>query len=283
MGVRVFVDSSADIYGKIAEETGIIKVPLSVHFGDAVYEDGVDLTPDAFYQLLITSHDLPNTSQPSPGDFLNAYRRHSEPGDTIFSFHLSSKLSGTYQSALLASRQIDDRDVRVIDTRSASLGVAMPAIMATRWATAGNSVESIERRTQAMIQNQSVYFLVDTLDYLHRHGRIGKAQALFGSLLQIKPVLTLDDGVVAPAEKVRGQNRAIARLLELVKSKFTPADQLLISVIDAQVPDVANQLLSDLQVSFPRAEFLRTTLGPIIGTHTGPGTLGVITNIIPAE
>ncbi len=283
MAIKVFVDSGADLRGDLIQAMGIVAVPLSIHFGAAVYKDSVDLMPDDFYRLLATSPDLPNTSQPSPGDFLQAYTQHSQPGDTIFSFHMSSKLSGTYQSALIAARQITDRTVHVLDTNSASLGVALPAIMAVRWAAAGVPVAEIYDRVSAMIRDQAVYFLVDTLEYLHRHGRIGKAQALFGSLLNIKPVLTISEGVVAPVDKVRGQSRALVRLLELAKARATPDKHLAFAIVDAGVPAVAGELQTDLQAVYPAAEFFRASLGPTIGTHVGPGTVGIIINIIPGD
>jgi DegV family protein with EDD domain len=281
VAIRVFSDSGSDIRPDFAKQLGITVVPLSAHFGEAVYKDGVDLMPDEFYRLLVTSQVLPNTSQPSPGDFLTAYKQNSEPGDILFSIHLSSKLSGTYQSAVLAAKQLTDREVRVIDTRSASLGEAIPVIMAARWAKSEVRPEIIEQRVQYMIHNQVLYFVVDTLEYLHRHGRIGKAQTLMGSLLNIKPVLTLDDGVVSPVEKVRGQSRALTRAMQLLKENTPEAKSYIAGVVDANVPEIADELAAQLKEYFPSAELLRATLGPTIGIHAGPGTIGIMINAIP--
>jgi len=283
VAIRIFSDSGADIRPDFARELGVTVVPLSAHFGEAVYKDGVDLLPDEFYRLLVTSQELPNTSQPSPGDFLTAYQQNSEPGDIIFSIHLSSKMSGTFQSATLAAKQLTDREVRLIDSKSASLGEAIPVVMAARWAKAGVAPDTIERRVQYMIENQVLYFVVGTLEYLHRHGRIGKAQHLMGSLLNIKPVLTIEDGMVSPAEKVRGEARALARAMELLREKTPAARSYIAGVVDANVRETADKMAAQMQEYFPNAEILRAMLGPTIGIHAGPGTIGLMINAIPED
>lgn len=281
MAIRFFVDSGSDLPAKLAAALGIVVVPLSIHFGDLVYRDGVDLTPTEFFRLLRSSSTAPNTSQPSPGEFLAAYEQHSEPGDTILSFHLSSEMSGTYQSAVLAARELADRAVHVVDTRLASLGIALPAILGARWAADGATVEEILTKTQALLSNVSVYFVVDTLEYLERHGRIGRAQALLGSLLRVKPVLTIEDGVVAPADRVRGRKKALARLLELAFADLVEGEKYAGIVVDAEEPVAAAELTDQVTARIPGIEVFRAQLGATIGTHAGPGTLGLFLIRLP--
>lgn len=282
MTIRFFVDSGADLPASIESPLPIVTVPLSVHFGDRVYKDGVDLSLSEFYRQLRDSPVPPNTSQPSPGEFLTAYTGNSDPGDTLFSFHLSSRLSGTYQSAVLAARQLTDRRVIVVDTGLASSGIAVPAILGGRWAAEGASVEEIQERSQQLIAGVRVFFLVDTLEYLQRNGRIGRAQALVGSLLNIKPVLTISDGYVAPADKVRGRARAQDRLLELLVQGATPEREYFAVVVESEGSEGADELTDRIRQAVPTVkEILRTALGATIGTHAGPGTIGAFLFALP--
>lgn len=281
MAIRFFVDSGSDLPTSLARDLGIVVVPLTIHFGDRAYKDGVELSPSDFYHELESSVVPPNTSQPSPGEFLAAYQEHTEPGDTVFSFHLSSQMSGTYQSAVLAARQLPDRDMHVIDTRQASLGIALPAILGARWAAMGASVEEIRAKTQALLAKVRVYFMVDTLEYLQRHGRIGRAQALVGGLLNIKPVLSITDGVVSPVERVRGKKQALARVCELVLSHVREGESYVSAVLDAKEPEAAASIAASVQSHCPGIEVFRATLGATIGTHAGPGTVGVYLASLP--
>jgi DegV family protein with EDD domain len=279
--VRVFTDSGADLPPDLAQSLDIHVVPLTIHFGERLYKDGVDLPPAAFYEELKRSAEPPNTSQPSPGEFLAAYREHSAPRDVILSFHLSSKMSGTYQSAVLAARSLEDREAHVVDTGMASLGIALPAIYAARWAAEGIAPADILERCRQLLAGMRVYFLVGTLEYLQRHGRIGRAQALLGSLLNIKPVLAIEDGMVTGADKVRGTKKAVARLLELSFSHLQSDGRYAAAVVDAEEPDIAATLTAAVQQQIPDVDFYRGQLGATIGTHAGPGTVGLILARLP--
>jgi DegV family protein with EDD domain len=276
MAVRIFVDSSSDITPELATELDIHVVPLTIHFGDQVYKDGVEISTTQFYDQLRKSKTSPNTSQPSPGEFLKLYNEYSAADDTILSFHISSKLSGTYQSAVLAAKQMTDRTIHVIDTRSVSMGVAFPAIYASRWAADGVDTAEILQRCDKMIASTRIHFLVDTLEYLQRNGRIGKAQALVGSILNIKPVLCLDDGEVAAADRVRGKTQAKARLVELAFAGVKPEGKYVCAVMDAVNPQVNADLMQVSKQRLPDAELYQAPLGPVVGTHGGPGTVGII-------
>jgi len=275
-GVRVVTDSGADIPKELREELGIAVVPLTIHFGDEEFKDGVDLDTAAFYARL-RAGGQPRTTQPSPADFEAVYRRLQEEGaEAIVSCHLSSEMSGTMQSAVLASTMESIKvRVHVVDTRSASIGIGLCAIEAARLARAGKPVEEIVAHVQGIVKRLQVYFLVDTLEYLHRNGRIGRASAFLGGLLNIKPLLTIDDGVVAPLERARGRAKARARLVELVKAGVGDS-KVCMGVVHADAREEGEALAAELQSSLNVEELILTELGPTIGTHVGPGTMGVV-------
>lgn len=280
MAVHVVTDSTADVTPETLREYGLGDalhiVPLTVHFGDTEYRDGVTLSTSEFYQILARSKEMPRTSQPSPAAFVDQYTRISKPGDTILSFHISSKLSGTYQSALLAARQLTDRQIEVIDTRTVSMALALIALEAAMGVEKGMTVDEMLARSREMIGAGHLYFLVDTLEYLQRNGRIGKAQAFVGGLMNVKPILTLDDGVVSPVDRVRGSAKARARLIDRL-IQVAPADNVWLgAIIHAQAQREAESLRNSVQSAFPRCRLFLSELGPTVGTHAGPGTLGVI-------
>ena len=274
-GVKIVTDSGADIPKPLAEELDIAVVPLTVHFGDEEFKDGVDLELSEFYRRLHAGGQ-PRTTQPSPTDFEVVYRRLQADADAIVSVHLSSELSGTMQSASIAAAMDGiDVPVHVVDSRSASLGIGMLAVEAARMAKAGASAEDIVQHLEAIVARQKVLFLVDTLEYLQRNGRIGRAQAFVGGLLNIKPLLTIDDGVVAPLERARGRAKARARLLELV-TQGAQGQRVKVAVMHADALEEAESLASELRSRLDVEELVVGQLGATIGTHAGPGTLGVV-------
>lgn len=273
--VKIVTDSGSDIPADIAEELGITVVPLTVHFGDEEYKDGVELDAKQFYQRLYAG-DLPRTSQPSPAEFEAVYRELQQDADAIVSCHLSSELSGTMQSAVLASTMDGiDVPVHVVDSRSASLGIGWMAMEAARMAKDGADADTIVAHVQAIAERHKVLFVVDTLEFLQRNGRIGRAQAFVGGLLNIKPLLTIDDGVVAPLERARGRAKARARLLDLV-SAGVDGRRIRVGVMHGDVPDEAEALAEQLRERVDVEELMIGQLGATIGTHAGPGTIGIV-------
>src|SRR5690554_901429 len=277
--IHVVTDSGSDLPVKLREELGIQVVPLTVRFGDEVFKDGVDLTAAEFYARLKQETRMPSTSQPSPAEFVEVYERIAKPGDTIISIHLSSKMSGTYQSAMLATTMIDPKiTVHVVDSRAASLGIGVPTIAAAKAAQAGKSAEEILTEVEGILDSLRVYFVVDTLEYLQRNGRIGLASALVGTMLNIKPILTLVDGEVAPFEKIRGKAKALKRVRELVdqfKEKF-PDKGIRAALSHADSKEEAAQLSEALAKMLPiEGEVLIGEIGPTIGVHTGPGVVAL--------
>ncbi len=283
MAIRFVVDSAADMPDHIARTHDIAAVPLSIHIGDRIFKDRVDLSPEDFLFKLKNSPDLPNTSQPSPGEFLTVYETHSKPGDTLFSFHLSGKMSGTYQSAVLASRQLPDREIHVVDTGLASMGIGMVAIAGARWASQGASADEIKRLCDELIAGTRTFFLVDTLDYLARHGRIGRAQALVGSMLSIKPVLCVQNGLVDVADRLRGFTKALARLIELALDHLEEDASYMCAIMEADQSEIADEIESRIRQQAPcqSMEIMKAPLGATIATHTGPGAVGIVLARLP--
>lgn len=278
--IRIVTDSTADLTPQLLQEFGVEDfvhvVPLTVHFGQEEFQDGVDLARDTFFEMLRTRTEMPRTSQPSPAAFVDVYREVSNPGDTVLSLHLSSKLSGTHQSAALAARQFSDRDIEVVDTRSVSLGLGLMVLAAAQAAKEGRSKQEILAELRKRIAAVRIYFVVDTLEYLQKNGRIGKAQAFVGGLLNVKPLLALEDGVVSPVEKVRGKAKAKERLLERVLEAVPPGSVEMGAVLHAAAATEGEEIASRLDQLYGGFKFHVEELGPTVGTHAGPGTLGVV-------
>jgi len=282
--VRIVVDSTSDLPKDVRERLGIEMVPLKVHFGNETYLDSVTLASGEFFDKLANAKVLPTTSQPSPVDFVDVYKKLlEEPGTAIISIHLSSAFSGTYQSAVLAKSLLGgDPNLHIVDSKSASLGFGLLAVAAAEAAANGESVEQILARIQRLKERTQLYFLVDTLEYLHRNGRIGKASAVFGSLLNIKPILSIDpaEGVIFPVDKVRGSRKAMGRIVELLQEKFAGVP-MNVTFVHANSLSGAEEFAGILKEQFQVESVSYYELGPVIGTHVGPGTLGLF--VAPAE
>lgn len=286
MGSIVIVtDSTADIPIEVRERLGISMVPLKVNFGEQTYLDNITLQPAQFYEKLTSFNGLATTSQPSPADFYEVYKKLTDEGHTVISIELSAAMSGTYQAATIAKSMFegeDDVDITVIDTKSASYGYGRIVVVAAEMAQAGATKEAIIAEVHRLRKELKLYFLVDTLEYLQKGGRIGKASAVLGSLLNIKPILSIDDeGMVFPLEKVRGQKRATARIAELLVADFgsKPVNLTVASTpgFDSGVREMSELLRQQLNVK----EYQETEIGPVVGTHAGPGTIGLF--VTPAE
>lgn len=276
--IRIVTDSTADIPSHLCESLGIEVVPLKVHFGNETFEDGVTIQAEQFYEKLTAAHELPTTSQPSPADFMEVYKKlGAESGTEIISIHLSAALSGTYQSAVLAKSLLgDNENIHIVDSRSASYGIGSLVVAAAKAVASGKSVQDCLDIIQRIRQGTGLYFVVDTLEYLQKGGRIGKASAMVGSLLNIKPILSLDDeGVVISVDKVRGKKKAMASVVEKVKSSRPENGKFSLGVAHANSLETADQLAALLREQFQVEEIIYTSIGPVIGTHVGPGTAAV--------
>jgi len=279
--VRIVTDSTADIPQEMREQLGIEMIPLQVIFGEETYMDAVTISTEQFYQKLTTSSMLPTTSQPSPVDFMNLYNRllDEDPEAPIISIHISAALSGTYQSAVLGRDLLErDGDITVYDSRSASFGIGMVVVQAAEMAAAGAPKEQILEAMDELRSDKRLYFLVDSLEYLQKGGRIGRAAALFGSILNIKPILSLDaEGVVIPVDKVRGQKKAIGRILDMLANEFG-ADPVAMTLAWSTTNEAALELGRQASEKIDVRSTHHTTIGAVIGTHVGPGTSAIFIN-----
>lgn len=276
--VRIVTDSTADIPVETRERLGIEMVPLKVHFGEEAYRDYLDIKPEEFYGKLQQAKELPTTSQPSPVDFLNVYKQllEDDPEADIISVHLSSSLSGTYQSAVLAKSLLEDQsNITIIDSRSASYGTGIIVEEMAKAALEGKGKEECLALFEPMRNGPRLYFLVDTLEYLQKGGRIGRASALVGSLLHIKPILSLDDtGTIYSVDKVRGQRKALSRIVELFEQDLK-GKTIQLTIVHAEAPETAKMAAELIQEKFQVTDVRYAMLGPVIGTHVGPGTIGI--------
>ncbi|HEX76862.1 MAG TPA: DegV family protein [Dehalococcoidia bacterium] len=269
--VKIVTDSTSDLPAQLAQELGITVVPLHVHFGEEVYRDGIDMTTDDFYRRLTTSPTLPKTSAPSPGAFHEVYTQLAREGEAIFSIHISSNLSATYEAARLGSGGLDC-PISIVDSQSASMGCGLLAIMAAKAAGEGASLEEVVELVGKAIPRTLLFGLLDTLEYLHKGGRIGKAQAFLGTMLKVKPMLAVRGGEVLPVERVRSRPKAIDRLCEMIQG-FGSISEM--AVLHNTTPEEAETLAQRLSPTFPQERMYRAKFGPVMGTYVGPGSLGV--------
>jgi DegV family protein with EDD domain len=276
VGVRIVTDSTADLPQAVRDELGIAMVPLTVHFGPEMFLDVVEMDPDGFWTKLASCPHHPKTAQPSPGDFLKIYQPLVDEGHEIISIHLSTKLSGTLSSGQVAAQMLPGAKITLVDTRSVTLGLGMMAVEAARMARDGKSVSEIVTRVNEIADRMNILFTLDTLEFLHKNGRVGKAQALLGGLLGIKPILQVDkEGLVAPADKVRGKSKVIPRTLEIMAERIPAGRKVKIAVLHAQVPDEAAHWLEIISRQYTVVEHFIASIGPVIATNAGPGTVGV--------
>ncbi|HNT24989.1 MAG TPA: DegV family protein [Anaerolineales bacterium] len=274
--VAVVTDSTSSLTPAMGEKYDLHVIPEYVMFGVQSYYDGVNLDAETFYRLLKNSEKLPTTSQPSVQDFVKFYSALSEKAEAIISIHISQKMSATLDSARAACQQLPGMAIQVIDSQSVSMGLGMIAIAAARAAAEGKELNEVVSFVERLIPKVNVIFTVDTLEYLHKGGRIGGATALLGTALSIKPVLYIKDGRIEPLEKVRTKKRAIGRILDLMAERAGKTEGLHAAVMHCNAWEEAQTLGEEVKARFHPAELIITEAGPIIGTHGGPGTLGVV-------
>jgi len=269
--VRIVTDSTADLSEDQQRAAGITVVPLNVRFGDQVFKDHVDLTGDDFFDKLKTSPQLPKTSQPPVGAFEEVFRRHREAGDAVVTVTISSKVSGTYGAAEMAAKSVDGGQIEVIDSLTASMALGFLALEGAKLAKTGAGRAAVADRIRSLVPKARVLAAIDTLTYLERGGRIGRARALLGSLLNFKPLITLQDGEVAPLGRARGRVQAIDRLVELLGRDGQLSN---LAVLHGAALADAERLRERVAGSYPGLDIPLTETGAVIGTYTGPGVIG---------
>ena len=270
----IVVDSTADFPEAPQRFPNWRVVPLYVRFGEESYRDYVELEPEGFYARLRTASETPTTSQPTPGDFLATYE---ELGgyERILSLHIAAKLSGTIESARAAAQVLGGDRVRAIDSQSASAAIAMLGLAIQRRLERGTSDEEVDTLVERYRRETGLLFTVDTLEYLARGGRIGRARAWAGELLNIKPILSIRDGEVLPVKRVRGNRKAFLEFASVFEAATSDVPTLRAGIAHAEAPERVEALVQLVGRSRPQAEIeLVTTLGPVVGAHAGPGTVG---------
>lgn len=272
MPVRIVTDSACDLPQAACDELGIEVVPLTIRFGEREYVDRKELSTEGFWRELEASSVLPETAAPSVGAFEEVFRQLGDEGaDGIVCINLSGRLSATMQSAQVAAKALDGQTpIEIIDSKSASMGIGNLVLYAARRARDGASVAEIVQEVEDRRERQKVFATLDTLEYLRKGGRIGGAQAMLGSMLSIKPVITVVDGVVEPHGRVRTRSKALRMVLDQIPDGKVEQ----ISILHAMAPDV-DEFLALLEPKVPDAEVVVGLIGPVVGVHTGPRVIGV--------
>ncbi len=271
MTVKIITDSVADLSPQIVAEMGISVVPLRVRFGDEVYRDGIDLTPDQFYGKLKTSKVFPNTSVPSPADFVQVYDKLSEETDEILAILVSARLSATYEVALQSIEKMKRKcRVELLDSETATMAEGFIVMTAAKAAKGGAKLDEVIEVARQTVPRVDFRAAFDTLEYLRKGGRIGRAQAFLGSMLSINPIIALKNGVVEPAGRTRSRSKAIDLLYEFAAG-YARIEEM--AVENTACPDEAEALVERLGAIFPKERIRRSRMTPVIGTHTGPGLL----------
>jgi len=274
--IKIVTDSTAYLPQEFVEQHDIRVVPLNVLFGAQSYQEGIDIDYDQFYRMLAQANELPTTSQPAAGDFLKIYTELLEAGHDVISIHISSELSGTVDSALAARKMLPDPErVSVIDSLVTAMGLEVVVRFVLDAVEAGRDRNDIVALVEELAKRVHLYFVVDTLEYLHKGGRIGGASALLGTVLQFKPILFLGEGKILPWGKVRTKRKAVSKLLDIIEEKVDGQSIGKICIGHAQTPGEAESLTKELRQNLNCDELFVSQIGPVIGTHTGPGALGI--------
>jgi DegV family protein with EDD domain len=273
--VAVVVDSSAYLPPEIVQEHDIHVIPLLLMMGGKSWLDGVDIDPPAFYELLRTSADFPTTSQPNVAAFEELFHRLAGEYSGILFIAISAKPSGTFASAQTAAAYVAEVPIEIIDSQGTSMLIGYAAMAAARVAAAGASLAEVADAARSILAKGHLYFVLGTLEYLHRGGRIGSVSKLLGSALDLKPILSFEDGVIKAIAKVRTRRKALERVYDLIADSVWQGCRLHVSVINVAAPQEAAAFRDALVERFHPVEVIETETSPAIGAHAGPGTVGV--------
>ena len=274
--VAIVTDSTVNLPEELVNLYNIHIVPLNVIWGADSYKEGVDITTNEFYQRLKTSKELPTTSQPSAGEFFEVFSELAKSHEGIVGVFLSEDLSGTLDSAHTAVEMMKDYPIEIVDSRLISLGLGFLVLAAARAAEQNLSIGEVADAARRLVNTTRFIFVVETLEYLHRGGRIGGAQRLLGSVLSMKPLLQLKDGKVMPLEKVRSKRKAVNRMLAIAAEELQNKGNVRVGVVHASTVEEANQIQQEAAELLNPIEIIQSELSPVIGTHVGPGAVGLI-------
>lgn len=273
--VALVTDSTSYIPQDIVEKHSITVIPQVLVWGSETFRDGIDIRPDQFYTRLKTASVMPGTSQAMPATFIETYQKLLDKGFEVLTVVVSEKLSGTLSSALQAKDMLPDAPVEVVDSRSTAMAMGYMVIQAARRAEEGASLQELKTYVESIRHQSGVLLTVETLEFLHRGGRIGGGARFLGTALNIKPILELKDGRIEAVERVRTRSKAVARLLELLEERVGSGQKVRVAALHANAEDEAKALLQQVKGRLKVIESLLSTVSPVVGTHVGPGTIGV--------
>lgn len=276
--IRILTDSTADLPQELINKYNIIIAPLRVHFGEESFLEKVEISSTEFYSKLQSFNHLPTTSQPSPGEFIKIFEDLSKEGvEEVIAIHLSTKMSGTYQSAQIAKNMVKDKiNIEVIDSRLVSMGLGLLVLAAAKAAAKGYKQEKILETIKNTRGKIKTFFVVDTLENLQKGGRIGKATYLMGNLLNIKPILTVFGGEIHNYEKVRGKGKAIDRLVDIISKNVPEQGKINCAIVHSNDNDTALNLREKIASKINCSQIIISEIGAVVGTHAGPGTVAVM-------
>ncbi len=273
--VAVVTDSSPYIPAEIIQKNSIHVVPLTVIWGEETFYDGVDITPVEFYEKLDKAKVMPSTSQPSVADFEVLFRKLHQEGYDILAILISEDLSGTISSATQAKKLLPDAKIEIVNSRTLAMSLGFQVLAAARAANQGGSLEECKRLAEDARDHTGVIFVLDTLEFLHRGGRIGAAKRFMGTLLNVKPVLAVEGGKIIPLDSVRTQKKALLTIIDLIEERTRGKKNVRLSTLHANDPETAQFVLDEAVKRIPTVEQVFSEVSPVIGTHTGPGAVGL--------
>jgi len=274
--IKIVTDSTAGLPQAMIRENDIRVIPLYVHFGEQAFKEGIEISNEQFYERLTKAEQLPTTSQPSVGEFYEVFKDLTEAGYEVVTLTISSKLSGTWNSAMAAQEMLPGAPISVVDSLSTSAGMALMIEAALEAIATGATHQQVAALLEQIKGQVHVLFVVDTLEYLAKGGRIGNAKAWMGTVLKIKPILILQEGAIEPCEQVRSKQKALIRLQELIEERVGgQGQQARVGVVHGMAPDVAQAVKQEISARLHCREPRVAEVGPVLGTHTGPGVIGV--------
>ena len=273
--VAIVTDSSPYIPDQIIKENNIHVVPLTVIWGEENFYDGVDITPVEFYKRLETAKVMPSTSQPSVADFEVLFRKLHNEGYDILAILISEDLSGTISSATQAKKLLPEASIEIVNSKTLAMALGFVVLTAARAANQGASLNECKRLAEEAKEKCGVVFVLDTLEFLHRGGRIGAAKRFMGSLLNVKPVLAIEDGLIVPVDSVRTQKKALERIIEIIEERTAGHRSVRLATLHANNADTAQAILDEAAARINPVEKVFSEVSPVIGTHAGPGAIGL--------
>jgi len=273
--IVILTDSSANIPANLQSQLNIVVIPLWLLWDGESLRDGVDIHPDAFYDRLSGSKTLPTSSQPSSQEFKTLFQQVGKGADAIVAVLVSSRISGTIASAKAAADELPELDIRIVDTLTCAMGLGLIVLAAARAALEGRSVDEIVALTEQMRESVYTIFAVDTLEYLFKGGRITGGKHLLGTALNIKPILHFHEGLIKPLTQARSKKKALAQLLDIIEERLGGNQMVEAAVMDVDAGEEADQVSELIRVRFNPRRLERAGVSPVVGTHVGPGTVGI--------